>query len=113
MEIAAFHIAILAEIAGLDIASIGALPHSLPVPSFPSTDHFDALFSAAFAVAVLATLESLLSAKVADGRCRIRMPRSAQAATLFPALLSPITGRDPIAAKVSERLTLKGPCTCP
>jgi SulP family sulfate permease len=58
---------VVASVADLDVDRIGALPHSLPVPSFPPIGNFDALLSAAFAVAVLATLESLLSAKVADG----------------------------------------------
>jgi SulP family sulfate permease len=59
----------LAELAHLDVARIGALPHSLPLPSIPSisAEQVSALFSAALAVAVLAALESLLSAKVADG----------------------------------------------
>jgi SulP family sulfate permease len=54
---------------GLDVTTIGKLPASLPLPSLPSTsfDTISRLLSAAFAVAVLASLESLLSAKVADG----------------------------------------------
>ena len=58
---------VVASLADLDVERIGALPHTLPVPSFPPIENLDALVSAAFAVAVLATLESLLSAKVADG----------------------------------------------
>ena len=60
---------VVTEIAGWSVASIGALPGSLPTPSLPSME-FGAmreLFGAAVAVAVLAALESLLSAKVADG----------------------------------------------
>jgi SulP family sulfate permease len=60
---------IVTEIAGWSVARIGALPGSLPAPSLPSME-FGAmreLFGAAVAVAVLAALESLLSAKVADG----------------------------------------------
>ena len=54
---------------GVDVARIGALPGSLPLPSLPHTsvDEVRQLFSAGFAVAVLAAIESLLSAKVADG----------------------------------------------
>jgi SulP family sulfate permease len=60
---------VTASIAGLDVGRIGALPGSLPAPSIPSVTMSDVseLFSAAFAVALLAALESLLSAKVADG----------------------------------------------
>ena len=59
----------VAQIGGLDVGRIGTLPDSLPVPSFPavSPDRISELFSAAFAVALLGALESLLSAKVADG----------------------------------------------
>jgi SulP family sulfate permease len=54
---------------GVDVATIGALPSSLPLPSVPtiSPGRISELFSAAFAVALLGALESLLSAKVADG----------------------------------------------
>jgi SulP family sulfate permease len=60
---------LVAQLGGLDIARIGALPSSLPLPSLPSVAAGDLseLFSAALAVALLASLESLLSAKVADG----------------------------------------------
>lgn len=60
---------VLAEAASFDVARIGALPDSLPTPSLPamSLSQIRDLASAAFAVAVLAGIESLLSAKVADG----------------------------------------------
>lgn len=60
---------IVAQLAEFEIARIGSLPGSLPMPSFPSvsTKRISELFSAALAVAVLGALESLLSAKVADG----------------------------------------------
>jgi MFS superfamily sulfate permease-like transporter len=53
---------------GLDLATIGALPSSLPAPSIPDVPwgHIDALVLPAVAVAALAALESLLSATVAD-----------------------------------------------
>ncbi|MFZ1362181.1 MAG: SulP family inorganic anion transporter [Candidatus Nanopelagicales bacterium] len=53
----------------LDTPLIGAIPHDLPAPSIPdlSPATVQLLFGAALAVAVLAALESLLSAKVADG----------------------------------------------
>jgi SulP family sulfate permease len=60
---------LVANIASLDVARIGRLPDSLPLPALPHTDlgEMRGLLSAAFAVALLASLESLLSAKVADG----------------------------------------------
>ncbi|MDQ2684129.1 MAG: SulP family inorganic anion transporter, partial [Chloroflexota bacterium] len=58
-----------AQALDLDIARIGSLPSSLPAPSFPDFAFGDlgTFASAAFAVAALAAIESLLSAKVADG----------------------------------------------
>lgn len=60
---------LVAEAFSLDINRIGQLPSSLPSPSFPSTSFSEIrlLATAAFAVAALAAIESLLSAKVADG----------------------------------------------
>ncbi len=60
---------VVADVAGWDVATIGALPSSLPTPSLPSIPfgEIDRYLSAAFAVAALAAIESLLSAKVADG----------------------------------------------
>jgi SulP family sulfate permease len=60
---------LVAELADLDVATIGTLPSALPELVLPSVD-FGATrgyLSAAFAVAALAAIESLLSAKVADG----------------------------------------------
>jgi SulP family sulfate permease len=59
----------LAQTASMDVARIGALPSSLPLPALPDTSFAQVrdLVSAGFAVAVLASIESLLSAKVADG----------------------------------------------
>lgn len=60
---------VVAEAAGADVGRIGELPGSLPLPSLPGLGGIDAgpIVSAAIAVAVLAALESLLSARVADG----------------------------------------------
>jgi SulP family sulfate permease len=57
---------IVAQIGSLKVSKIGLLPNSLPFPStsFSEVRH---LLSAGFAVALLASIESLLSAKVADG----------------------------------------------
>ena len=56
-----------AEALGLDVARIGTLPDSLPLPSLPALGQVTELLSAGFAVAALAGIESLLSARVADG----------------------------------------------
>ena len=66
---------IVAEAGDLGVARIGSLPSSLPLPALPSisAEQVSTLFSAALAVAILAALESLLSAKVADGMAD--MPR--------------------------------------
>jgi len=67
--LAAIVATVVAAVANLDVKLIGALPAGLPAPSIPSVSagQLSELFSAALAVALLAGLESLLSAKVADG----------------------------------------------
>ena len=57
----------VAELAHLDVARIGALPSSLPTPSLPDLSGLGSLLGPALIVAFLAGLESLLSARVADG----------------------------------------------
>lgn len=60
---------VVAQVAGLGVNRIGAIPSSLPAPHLPVLDlaTTSELFSSALAVAALAALESLLSARVADG----------------------------------------------
>jgi len=60
---------VVASLAGWDLDTIGALPSALPSPSLPEVDLtvVSASIGPAFAVAALAAIESLLSAKVADG----------------------------------------------
>ncbi|MEN3534647.1 SulP family inorganic anion transporter [Microbispora sp. ZYX-F-249] len=60
---------VVAEVAGLDVARIGTLPAGLPAPSmgFLDVGAITSLLPAAFAVAALGALESLLCASVADG----------------------------------------------
>ncbi len=58
--------ALVAGGAGWGVTRIGALPSTLPTPSLPPLGRMADLLSAAVAVAVLAAMESLLSAKVAD-----------------------------------------------
>jgi sulfate permease, SulP family len=59
----------IAEVFGLKIARIGSLPSSLPLPTLPHLPSADlaGVFGPALAIALLAAIESLLSAKVADG----------------------------------------------
>jgi SulP family sulfate permease len=59
----------VAQLLGLDVPRIGHVPAGLPAPSLPSLSGGDVaqLASATLAVAALAAIESLLSAKVADG----------------------------------------------
>jgi SulP family sulfate permease len=58
-----------AELLRLDVPRIGELPHSLPSPSVPAMDlaSVSALAMPAVAIAALAAIESLLSARVAGG----------------------------------------------
>lgn len=60
---------ILVTATGWDVATIGAFPSTLPTPHMPSLDpgELGGYLGPAFAVAMLAAIESLLSAKVADG----------------------------------------------
>ncbi len=59
----------IAEAAGLDVVRIGALPSSLPAPELPALHPglLSDLVGPALAVAALAAIESLLSARVAAG----------------------------------------------
>jgi len=58
---------LVAELANLDVARIGALPGGLPVPGVPDLSAAGTLLGPAVIVATLVALESLLSARVADG----------------------------------------------
>jgi SulP family sulfate permease len=60
-------VTLIAESAHVRVARIGTLPSGLPVPSLPSFSGVGALLGPALIVAFLASLESLLSARVADG----------------------------------------------
>jgi SulP family sulfate permease len=61
--------AVVSQAAGWEVATIGALPSALPTLTLPSVAPGDLsqYLGPAFAVAMLAAIESLLSAKVADG----------------------------------------------
>lgn len=97
---------LVAELADLDVARIGALPSSLPTPSLPSLTptRISELFSAALAIAALAALESLLSAKVADGMAD--QPRHDPDRELFGQglanLVSPLFGGMPATGAIAR-----------
>lgn len=61
-------VTVVAILTGAPLAPIGELPPSLPAPAVPSIDPaaLSSLVLPAFAVAALAAIESLLSARVAD-----------------------------------------------
>ena len=60
---------VVAVVAGWDVTTIGTLPSALPTLTIPSVNvgEVSQFLAPAFAVAILAAIESLLSAKVADG----------------------------------------------
>ena len=58
---------VAAAVGHLDVAVIGHLPPALPAPALPDLSGLPAMVPAAAVVAALAALESLLSARVADG----------------------------------------------
>jgi SulP family sulfate permease len=60
---------VVTEVAGLHVGLIGAIPAGLPSPRLPALDlaRLPDLLSPVLAVTALAAIESLLSAKVADG----------------------------------------------
>ncbi|MET0920300.1 MAG: SulP family inorganic anion transporter [Acidimicrobiia bacterium] len=60
---------VIVEVLHLQVALIGSLPDTLPTPSLPTVSmaRVSDLLGPAFAIAALAAIESLLSAKVADG----------------------------------------------
>jgi sulfate permease, SulP family len=55
------------QVMGLRASRIGSLPHGLPVPALPDFGQAGSLVGPALVVAFLGALESLLSARVADG----------------------------------------------
>ncbi len=70
--VAVVAVTVVAGLAHLDVARIGALPSGLPAPSVPDLTGVSTLLGPALVVAFLAGLESLLSARVADGMSDVR-----------------------------------------
>ncbi|MBL0175412.1 MAG: STAS domain-containing protein [Ignavibacteria bacterium] len=100
------------EIFQLKVATIGSLygavPMSLPMPHIPHVtwQQLTGLFSPALTIAILAAIESLLSAVVADGMLRTRhrsnMELIAQGAAN---LLSPLFGGIPATGAIARTAT--------
>ncbi|MET3803318.1 SulP family sulfate permease [Nakamurella sp. UYEF19] len=65
--IAVVGVTVVAGVGGMDVARIGTIPAGLPVPSLPSLAGAGSLIGPVLVVAFLAGLESLMSARVADG----------------------------------------------
>jgi SulP family sulfate permease len=65
--LAVIGVTVMVELTGAHVARIGKLPSSLPVPALPDFEHLGGLLGPAFVVAFLAALESLMSARAADG----------------------------------------------
>ena len=65
--VAVVAVTVAADLSGVDAVRLGALPSSLPLPTVPDLSGWTSLLGPAAVVAFLAGLESLLSAKVADG----------------------------------------------
>jgi SulP family sulfate permease len=65
--LAVIGVTVMAELTNAHVARIGALPSSLPVPAVPSFGNLGGLLGPALVVAFLAALESLMSARAADG----------------------------------------------
>jgi SulP family sulfate permease len=97
---------VVSKMGSFDVARIGHLPGSLPAPSLPalSMNRVSELFSAAFAVALLGALESLLSARVADGM--VDAPKHDPDRELFGQglanLISPLFGGMPATGAIAR-----------
>ena len=63
---------VVVGVTGADVALIGSLPAGLPAPGLPDLHGLPSLLGPALVVAALAALESLLSARVADGMADTR-----------------------------------------
>lgn len=91
---------------GWGAAPIGAIPHSLPSPSFPhvALGDVDALLLPAIAVAALAALESLLSATVADAMSVSQRhdPNRELAGQGLANLVAPLFGGIPATAAIAR-----------
>ncbi|HEX4978924.1 MAG TPA: SulP family inorganic anion transporter, partial [Acidimicrobiales bacterium] len=97
---------VIAEIGDLGVARIGALPSSFPSPQVPglSLHAVSELFGAAVAVAALVAIESLLSARVADGMADVRRhdPDRELLGQGLASLVSPLFGGMPATGAIAR-----------
>jgi SulP family sulfate permease len=86
----------------------GAVPTSLPMPHFPSIplEHFKELIAPSFTIALLAAIESLLSAVVADGMIGTRHKSNMELVAQGVAnIASPIFGGIPATGAIARTAT--------
>jgi len=89
-------------------ARFGSVPHSLPVPALPKVSWVEArsLFSPALTIALLAAIESLLSAVVADGMVGTRHRSNTELIAQGMAnLASPMFGGIPATGAIARTAT--------
>ncbi len=103
---------LLTSFAGLSVETIasrfGSVPDQLPLPQFPaiSLDRIRELVSPALAIALLAAIESLLSATVADGLTGGRhRPNAELLAQGLANLASPLFGGVPVTGAIARTAT--------
>jgi sulfate permease, SulP family len=103
---------VLVQLCGLPVETIGSrfggIPASLPQPQFPtiSLERVRELISPAFSVALLAAIESLLSAVVADGMIGGRhRPNTELIAQGIANLCSPLFGGIPATGAIARTAT--------
>ncbi|HMS33240.1 MAG TPA: sulfate permease [Ignavibacteria bacterium] len=103
---------LIAQIFGMNVETIsskfGAVPNSIPSPAFPdfTYDKVYALIGPAFTIALLAAIESLLSAVVADGMIGGRHRSNMElVANGFANIMSPLFGGIPATGAIARTVT--------
>lgn len=103
---------LIAQLFGMNVETIsskfGAVPNSIPSPSFPdfTYDKVYALIGPAFTIALLAAIESLLSAVVADGMIGGRHRSNMElVANGFANIMSPLFGGIPATGAIARTVT--------
>jgi len=103
---------LITQLLGLDIETIssrfGSIPNSLPSPSFPEITYSKvyALIGPAFTIAILAAIESLLSAVVSDGMIGTKHRSNMElVANGIANIASPIFGGIPATGAIARTVT--------
>ncbi len=103
---------LIAQLFGMNVETIsskfGAVPNSIPSPTFPdfTYDKVYALIGPAFTIALLAAIESLLSAVVADGMIGGRHRSNMElVANGFANIMSPLFGGIPATGAIARTVT--------